>query len=478
MLRPTTTAAIPPTTRLQQGIAKSTLALGVGVGGHAAPTRTAAGTTVSATAVAGQPPARATTTIASPSSPKSWAEAVVGTSSSAGSGATKDLAQNLAAPVSSPAPADVAMSPAERFAEDGVEPAEDLATVPEEVDDQRTTKQLSERILKIERTLRDRRRQHGKAEAAVAAQIDEIASQQAILVELQAQADERLEQIQALQLEESVLSQRLAKLNPVQGDEPATGERSGVPELTPVQDAMGCLSKALIALQNYQAQSPEIQVLLSHFAKDIEQLQAAELAAHVPGQTTIQQSFAAQRAKDSAPAEYGPHLAAAVQKKHQLEAKPSVGTPLHMGPELQPAGQQQHPIQTQPSTERYDIASDTDTPLASGSAAEAIAIPAGGNAYGRAPRGHELLCKKCWAVVCKCSAILGSPAPTASDSQGVDVAMEAPAPARAPETAMVVWQPSGDRMQVLAQLRARNQQQQERALKRAEEATSKRHSPY
>ena len=462
-LPPTGNAALPPTTRVQQA---------VGAGGHAAPPRTKTGSTASTAAITVKPPSRATPT-ASSISPKSWVDAVVGASSSAGSGTTQVPAQNPAAPGSSTAPADVAMSPAERFAEDEVEPAEDLATVPEEADDQRTTQQLSQRILRIEKILRDKRRQHGKAEDAVAAQIEEIAAQQTILVELQAQADDKLEQIQALQLEESVLSQRLAKLNPVQGAGAAAGERSGAPELTPVQDAMECLTKALLGLQNYQTQKPDIQVLLAHFVKGVEQLQADDLAARAPGQTTIQQSFAAQRSSDSAHAEYGPLLAAAVKGKHQSEAKPPVEAPLQLEPVLPPAGHQQPPAQGQPVTEQYDISSDA-TSRAAGSANEAIATPAGGRSYGRAARKHEPLCNKCWAVCCKCRTDSGK---SDVDGQNADAA-EAPVPAGEPETAMVLWQPPGDRMQLLAQLRDQNSRQREQVRKRAEEASSMRHSPY
>ena len=51
-------------------------------------------------------------------------------------------------------------------------------------------------------------------------------------------------------------------------------------------------------------------------------------------------------------------------------------------------------------------------------------------------------------------------------------------PMGAPETALVVWRPPEDRAQLLVRLRAENQQQVERARKRAEDAASQRHSPY
>ena len=461
------------------GNAASAQPLGVGAGGHAAPTRATAGSTNPAADAGGQSRGAKIST-----SPKSWLEAAAGANTPAGSNVAVGPFPAANGMASSRGSDDIAMSPAQRFAEDDVDPADDFETVPEEIDDQRTSKELAARIIKIGKIVSQRRRQHEKAEAAVAEQIEEIALQQATLVDLQAQADYRLEQIQALQLEEGVISQRLAKINPVQGDATPMDTDAGAPVLTPVQTAMECISKTFLGLQHFQDQCPEIRAILSVFAQEVEKLQAAEFASRAPGQPTIQQTFAAQKAATSettghtaeaSASEYGPCLAAAVQKR-RTDRNNLIPTVEVTGPQMpleprQPPVAQQPPTALQPASprvEQFDISSSSGSGSATSTPAEVVQ-PAAVSGYGKVSRMRQPLCNKCRAVCCKCTAHPQGHADAARSD--ADAAMVA-------ETAMVVWQPNKNRTQFLRQLATENERQAELAGKRAADEPSMRSSPY
>ena len=358
------------------------------------------------------------------------------------------------------------------MAEDEVEEAiEEEETVPEDVGDQRGFKEISQHILRIERALERRRRGLEKAESVVADQAVEIAAHQAKLVELQAVEDERRQEIQSLEAERGILSQRMAQLEAAQrGQLPADSR----PQQDPVQAAQECLSRSFLGLQMFQDQPAEIQELLVQFARGVEQLQAASRPTVVLGQTTLHQAFAAQRgpaagaakALDADPSlEYGPHLAAALQKRQKLQAsateQPSVGSSSTQASAPPPAEQQQPAVQDRPSTQHYDISSGTATPAGAEGATEAVVLLAGGKAYGRAARKHEPSCNKCWAVCCKCNTSMDTDVPTS-----------------APETTLAVWRPPKSRDAFLAQLKDQNLQQAERVRKRAADASSLRGSPY
>ena len=94
-----------------------------------------------------------------------------------------------------------------------------------------------------------------KAELAVAAQAEEIANQQAKLVQLQAVEDAKREEIRALIAERCELSQRLARLkaDQVHGEKPFVALQP-----SPLQTAIDCLNRSYLGLLDFQEQSPEI----------------------------------------------------------------------------------------------------------------------------------------------------------------------------------------------------------------------------
>ena len=366
------------------------------------------------------------------------------------------------------------MSAVQRLEQDDVDDPADDATIPEAVEDQRTSKELNLRMLRIEDLLVRRQRALEKAAIAVEEQKQEIAAQQAKLVELEAVEIEKSEAIENLNDEKRTLAHRIATLSQAEGQ----SSSSALPQQDPVQMADECLTRKLLGLQNFVQQSPQIKERLLLFAREIEKLQAAEREAPLPsGQLTLDHSFAAQRSAQTVVQPENnldgfPNLAAAVQKKREGEraanASPTADTlPCLAGPGPGPA--------SPAPVELYNIHSGVGTP----SDVSQLAVPTiAATSYGRAPRKHEPLCKTCWAVVCKCGGTSGGHACAPSGNAVHEGTMEVDTTVAAPETAMVVWQPPGDRMQLLAQLKAKNLQQQERSRKQAQEASSQRHSPY
>ena len=406
-----------------------------GAGGHAVPARTAAATTSAATNAAATRDTR------------SYAAAAAGARTNAsGSGGALSTKQP------GPQKQDIQMSPAERFAEDEVEDqADEGETVPEDADDQRGSRSINYHILRLENTLERRRKALGKAELAVAAQTEEIAKQQAVLVELQASEDNLREEIRAVTAERSELSQRLARLN---ANRDIEQQPAAAVQQTPLQNAMDCLNRSFLGLQHFQDQSPEIKEILVQFARGIEQMQAQERSAVVPGQTTLHQSFAAQRATQDLPVEqkdleYGPHLAAAIQRKR--EAVPNI----QLQPQAPVAPTRGERIQSGPTIPaQHTIHSGTTTPMdPGGQQTETIPI-AGNKSYGRAARATDPTCVT------------------------VELAVPVDVPMDSTETALAVWRPPRTRAQLLAQLEADVQSQADRVRKRAADASSLRASPY
>ena len=168
--------------------------------------------------------------------------------------------------------------------------------------------------------------------------------------------------------------------------------------------------------------------------------------------------------------EYGPCVAAAIAKKRSSEAS-SVVHPV-ADADAAPQGHMAQrsptvlgPVDSQPA--RFNISSGS-----SGTTTPTVADtthPTEGAGYGKAPRGRQPFCNKCWSISCRCA--LPSPCPTEGVRTGQDGSMGTS------ETAMVVWQPPKDRAELLQQLTAANARQAERARGRAENAPP-RPSPY
>ena len=472
----------PPTTRVQRGNVGPTVALPVRAGGHAAPPRTHAGAAgAPREGVGGHAAPQATLGSARP---RSYAAAVTvsSTNSPNGDGGVQS-SSNSAGLQTSQTVHDVAMSAAQRFEEDEVdEPADEVYTLPEEVDDQRSSKELNLHMLKIEKALERRQRALDKAELAVADQKQVIADQQAKLVELEGLEETKREEIAALKEEKRMLSQRLVRVNQAEEQNHHGGATTAGVQQDPMQMATEYLNQSLLGLQNFSQQPPQIKELLLQFARGVEQLQAAERATLPAGQATLEQSFAAQRAQATSTsvglhdAEF-PLLSAAVQKRRAQDLSPtaqvvSAVAPVAPHPAVVAVPEPERPIaplaMAKPDTEHYSISSGAATPVANVQPEQQSSTGCG---YGRAPRKHEPLCKKCWAVVCKCGVPAAHPTAPGSANEGTDEVMDAP------ETALVVWQPPKTRAQLLQQLEAKNEQQAARA-RGTDEASSSRPSPY
>ena len=134
-----------------------------------------------------------------------------------------------------------------------------------------------------------------RQQESIEEQREEVARQQANLLELQAAADGTLEKIRELQGQSASIAQQIARIEETRKigcDSTHTGpaEQQSPPEAL----AEECLSKAAAALQGFQAQSPQVQLLLQQFVTFIDQLRAGGAAQPVidPRQSTLQQAFA------------------------------------------------------------------------------------------------------------------------------------------------------------------------------------------
>ena len=140
-----------------------------------------------------------------------------------------------------------------------------------------------------------------KEEKAIQEQKEVIAAQQAKLVELQANADSIAEHMRsidvAIQEKSLLLTKATAERASDANNSAAKPAANPAPEhqSDKAKEARDCLLSALVGVQTYKDQPPELQALLSQFIGVIEAMQRAELdrsAAVQAGQTTLQQAFA------------------------------------------------------------------------------------------------------------------------------------------------------------------------------------------
>ena len=156
-------------------------------------------------------------------------------------------------------------------------------------------KALRFRHINLCRKLEAKQKQLEKQDNAINEQKDEVAHQQAKLVELQAIADSTADKIKELQNQSAAIAMQIARI-----EDERRQVREAVVASLPVQAsppealAADCLTKAAAALQGFQSQSPQVQLLLQQFTSFVDQLRAAESpsAFHEPRQTTLQQAFA------------------------------------------------------------------------------------------------------------------------------------------------------------------------------------------
>ena len=172
----------------------------------------------------------------------------------------------------------------------------------DEADDQTTfedadadPKVLRFRHINLCRKIENKQKQLQKQHEAVEEQKDEIARQQAKLDELQAAVEGTSGKIRELQEQSASVAMQIARIEEERkaGREAARTATTGS-DCPPEALAAECLGKAAAALQGFQAQNPQVQLLLQQFITFIDQLRATENApaAVDPKQTTLQQAFA------------------------------------------------------------------------------------------------------------------------------------------------------------------------------------------
>ena len=156
-------------------------------------------------------------------------------------------------------------------------------------------KVLRFRHINLCRKLESKQKQLEKQHDAIEEQRNEMALQQAKLVELQAIADGTIEKIKELQDQSAAIAMQIARIEEERKQGRETAVISAPAQGSPLEaQAAECLAKAAAALQGFQAQSPQVQLLLQQFITFVDQLRAGEssAAADDPKQTTLQQAFA------------------------------------------------------------------------------------------------------------------------------------------------------------------------------------------
>ena len=156
-------------------------------------------------------------------------------------------------------------------------------------------KVLRFRHINLCRKIESKQRQLEKQHEAIEEQKDEMAAQQAKLVQFQAAADGANDKIRELQEQSASIALQIARIeqdrkNGHEAIHNQTVEKDSPPEA----QAAECLGKAAAALQGFQSQNPQIQLLLQQFITFIDQLRAGETASPVvdPRQTTLPHAFA------------------------------------------------------------------------------------------------------------------------------------------------------------------------------------------
>ena len=156
-------------------------------------------------------------------------------------------------------------------------------------------KTLRFRHINLCRKLEGKQKQLEKQHEAAEEQKNEMAKQQAKLVELQAVAKGIIEQIKELQCQSASIALQIARIEEERRQvREATIVPSPDPACPPEVQAVECLTKAAAALQGFQSQSPNVQLLLQQFISFVDQLRAGDAVATVADtkQTTLQQAFA------------------------------------------------------------------------------------------------------------------------------------------------------------------------------------------
>ena len=159
---------------------------------------------------------------------------------------------------------------------------------------------LQRRLRGLDKRRRKQLARIEKQEETVRAKKEEIALQQAQLVELQASADEIRDKLRETDEITAELSSRLAELTAqrVKNEEHARADAE-VQQNGTAQEARQCLLGALHGLQTFTEQPPEFQLMLRQFAAAVEAMQQAEIGrngrqqgpSHEPGASVPTEVF-------------------------------------------------------------------------------------------------------------------------------------------------------------------------------------------
>ena len=154
---------------------------------------------------------------------------------------------------------------------------------------------IQNKLRNLERGRKRKQARLEKEEKAIQEQKDYIAEQQGKLVELQAKADSTTEQIRSIDSAYAENTELLARVAAERSATEAAANPKQEQRRDNAQEAKDLLTTALLGLQTYRDQPPEIQVVLTQFVGFIKAMQCAEVDKQMqpqPGQITLQQAFA------------------------------------------------------------------------------------------------------------------------------------------------------------------------------------------
>ena len=172
---------------------------------------------------------------------------------------------------------------------------------------------LRKRHVRLAKALERRQKRLVNERTRIENQVNEIAAQQAKLVELQTVADSTAQEIVSIQGKITATCQQIARIEDEKNKEtaatvPADAPADGV--LTPAQHARDCLERTVVAFQHFQGQCPEVQNLLQQFSGIFDSIRAAPAAVDTR-QPTLEQVFA-RAATSTAPAAHSPVAASSL----------------------------------------------------------------------------------------------------------------------------------------------------------------------
>ena len=152
---------------------------------------------------------------------------------------------------------------------------------------------METKLLNLEKKIGRKQKQYEKHLEEVRLQEEELANQQANLVEVQASADASKDEISGLEDDRAELIQRLAKLSkPNEPAAPSSGDG--------LQYAQKLANDLMAGMQNFQNESPAVQTVFLQLLSAIEQLRSSQAQVVPPPVGPMQQMLPLLFAKQAA----------------------------------------------------------------------------------------------------------------------------------------------------------------------------------